>query len=192
MPRRIVSGLGSVYFVTICTYQRHSLFGNAVYHRVVEHGWRSIPRHFSSARADAFVVMPNHVHGIIHIVGARHSADNEAMEETPDLMMKSEPNVPPQKNASSLPRLMPGSLGAIVGNFKSVTARRINRIRQTPGEPVWLRNYYERVVRNDAELTRIREYIQLNPLKWEYDHENPSRRSDDTYQKQWGWLEKPR
>ncbi|RKY87205.1 hypothetical protein DRQ11_06870, partial [candidate division KSB1 bacterium] len=68
---------------------------------------------------------------------------------------------------------MSGSLGAIVGNFKSVTARRINRIRKTPGTPVWQRNYYEHIGRNETELARIREYIRLNPLKWELDRENP-------------------
>ena len=70
---------------------------------------------------------------------------------------------------------MSGSLGAIVGNFKSVTARRINRIRKTPGAPIWQRNYYEHIVRNETELNRIRQYIRLNPMKWELDRENPHR-----------------
>jgi hypothetical protein len=69
--------------------------------------------------------------------------------------------------------LQPGSLGAIVGNFKSVTTRRINRIRRTPGVALWQRNYYERVVRNGRELQRMRNYIAANPVRWTLDRENP-------------------
>lgn len=71
--------------------------------------------------------------------------------------------------------MAPRSLGAIVGNFKSVTARRIHRIRHATETPVWQRNYYEHIVHDEEELRRIREYIRLNPLKWELDRENPDR-----------------
>ena len=54
---------------------------------------------------------------------------------------------------------------------------------------MWQRNFYEHVVRNDAELNRIREYIRLNPLRWLLHAENPDRRLDDVYEKEWGWLE---
>jgi REP element-mobilizing transposase RayT len=66
-------------------------------------------------------------------------------------------------------------LGAIVGQYKSAVTKRINRIRKTPGTPVWQRNYYEHIIRNEDELRRIREYIRLNPMKWELDRENPNR-----------------
>ena len=73
------------------------------------------------------------------------------------------------------PRRAPaGSLGAIVGTFKSVTARRINSIRHTPGADVRQRNYYEHVIRNEQALQRIREYIHNNPLRWDLDIENPT------------------
>jgi putative transposase len=75
-------------------------------------------------------------------------------------------------DGNALP-LQRGSLGAIVGNLKSVTARRINRIRHTPGMDVWQRNYYEHIIRNERALERIREYIINNPLRWELDIENP-------------------
>jgi REP element-mobilizing transposase RayT len=68
-----------------------------------------------------------------------------------------------------------GSLGAIVGNFKSVTARRINRVRKTPGVRVWQRNYYEHIIRNERELNGIRQYIRDNPARWAEDRENPDR-----------------
>lgn len=67
----------------------------------------------------------------------------------------------------------PWSLAAMVQSFKSVSARRINASRGTPGAPVWQRNYYERVVRNDDELDRIRQYIADNPAQWAMDRENP-------------------
>ena len=67
------------------------------------------------------------------------------------------------------------SLGSFVAGYKAAATRRINVIRGTPGHPVWQRNYYERVIRGDAELNRIRQYIADNPTSWEEDVENPDR-----------------
>ena len=81
--------------------------------------------------------------------------------------------------ASPLPRgpngTAPGSLSAIVQNFKSVTTRKINQARQLTAAMVWQRNYYERVARDDSEMKAIRRYILDNPLKWALDQENPAR-----------------
>lgn len=66
-----------------------------------------------------------------------------------------------------------GTIGSIIGQFKSIAAKRINQIRNTPGMPVWQRNYYEHIIRDDRELSTIREYIRNNPLNWEEDDENP-------------------
>ena len=87
--------------------------------------------------------MPNHVHGVVFIDGerARHASP-----------------------------LQPGpKLGAVIGAFKSAAARWINQMRATPGAPLWQRNYYEHVIRNEASLSEIREYIANNPLKWTLD-----------------------
>jgi putative transposase len=65
------------------------------------------------------------------------------------------------------------SLGVIVGNFKSVTTRRINRIRKSPGVPLWQRSFYDHIIRNERELRAIREYIIQNPLRWDLDRDNP-------------------
>lgn len=94
----------------------------------------------------------------------------------------------PPENASPLPPrgVVSGSLGATVGNFKSITARRINRIRKTPGAPIWQRNCYEHIVRSEPELSRIRDYIQTNPLRWELDRENPQKVGIDEFDR---WLE---
>ena len=71
-------------------------------------------------------------------------------------------------------RVLPQSLAAIVRAFKANTAKRINNLRSTPGAPVWQRNYYERVVRDDRELDAVREYILDNPRRWAEDPNNPA------------------
>jgi hypothetical protein len=68
---------------------------------------------------------------------------------------------------------VPGSIPTIVRSFKSAVTKRINKMRNTPGAPVWQRNYYEHIIRNDESLNCIREYIVNNPLQWELDRENP-------------------
>jgi hypothetical protein len=82
-------------------------------------------------------------------------------------------------NASPLQPRQPhgvpcGALGAIVGNFKSVTTRRINAVRHLRGKTLWQVNYYEHIVRNERESNRIREYILANPSRWKHDRDNPS------------------
>ena len=70
--------------------------------------------------------------------------------------------------------MRPRSLGAVVAGFKSASTRRINEWRRTPGEKVWLRNYWERVIRDDTERWHIQEYIRGNPARWLQDKLNPS------------------
>jgi hypothetical protein len=67
----------------------------------------------------------------------------------------------------------PGSIGAIVGQFKSAVAKRINRLRATPGLPLWQRNYYEHIIDGDEEWAEIVDYITSNPGQWAADKENP-------------------
>ena len=118
--------------------------------------------------------MPNHLHGIVWImerdvVGARqrlqpigpghHANDPQCSRDMSSLLR---PNGPSS-----------GSLGAIIGSFKTATAKRINNIRQTPGAAVWQRNYYEHIIRHEDDLRRIRKYILDNPRGWADDPENP-------------------
>jgi putative transposase len=169
------------YFVTICTYQRALLFDDPTLRRVAEALWQRIPRHFPHVQLDAWVVMPNHVHGVLVITRdvRRGEASQEALppaEPTADVGTGlSEEWV--AGDASPLPQRPagppPGSLGAIVGNFKSVTARRINRLRRAPGMPVWQRNYYEHIVRDEPALNAVRQYIVDNPARWAWDTYNP-------------------
>ncbi len=150
------------YFVTICTHNRTLLFGEIVdgemrlneAGQVAQRLWDELPQHFSHVDTDAFVVMPNHVHGIIVIanthVGARHAS--------------------PLRHSHKSPR---AALGTIVGSYKSAVTKQVNRDRGTPGVPVWQRNYYEHIIRNEASLQHIRNYIIHNPAKWPDDPENP-------------------
>jgi REP element-mobilizing transposase RayT len=141
------------YFVTICTYKREVIFGAVrggimipnPYGEATAERWRAIPRHTARAALDAFVLMPNHLHGIIILNG-------EVPEWSPE---GSEPH-----------GTVPGSIPAIIQSFKSVSTRAINQMRGTPGARVWQEDYYERVIRNAVEMNRIRQYIIANPARW--------------------------
>jgi REP element-mobilizing transposase RayT len=167
------------YFVTICAQEHLCLFGEVVdgemrlndAGRIAKQCWLAIPDHFPHAQLDAFVVMPNHVHGIIVIVGARHHMDVGARHA-----------VPLQEQFG---RPVPGSIPTIIRSVKSATTKRINEIRNAPGTLIWQRNYYEHIIRDEESLNRIREYILSNPLRWHLDRENPERLGDDEFDK---WL----
>jgi putative transposase len=149
------------YFVTLCTYQRECLFGVIVEGEMIlnELGvvanecWRAIPEHFSHVELGAYVVMPNHMHGIIviteSVIGVQHAA--------------------PRRHQSI--NVIPGSLGAIVRSYKSAVTRRIGREHNI--SPVWQRNYYEHILRDGNNLHRITAYIESNPANWETDDDNP-------------------
>jgi putative transposase len=108
---------------------------------------------------DAFIVMPNHLHAIIALTeGDRRGDPAGRPYNTP-----AHPHGP-----------VPGSVAAILGQFKSIAAKRINVLRGTPGELVWQRNYYEHVIRNEIELDHYRQYILENPVRWDLDEENPN------------------
>lgn len=166
------------YFITICTHGRACLFNDPVLRGVAETYWRAIPQQARHVALDAWVIMPNHLHGILVInnpapsVGARHSLHVLSFMQEHANGAKNAVTPEPFGNGSPPRGAPPGSLGAIVGSFKAVTARRINSIRHTPGANVWQRNYYEHVIRNERTLQRIREYISNNPLSWDLDIEN--------------------
>jgi REP element-mobilizing transposase RayT len=200
------------YFVTICTHDRLCLFGEIVdgmmklnqFGEIVSSCWEEIPRYFDNVELDAFVVMPNHVHGIVVItggttthVGATHASPlrmnvpSPSTHASPLRMNIPSPSthgsplpmdVPSQsKNVSPAPQPPRGpkrqSLGAIVGSFKSAVTKRINEDRRTTNRQVWQRNYYEHIIRNEKALETIRRYIINNPAMWEHDTDNPVKTS---------------
>ncbi|MDQ7024055.1 MAG: transposase [Anaerolineae bacterium] len=172
------------YFVTICTYERVCLFGTVdttedamtlnTFERFVWDEWEKTGQLRDNVRLDRFVVMPNHVHGIIWITENTNQQEqkNEAKVDT-----KSPENVGAQRATPlHLPPLgathnnvKPSSLGAIVRSFKSAVTKRINTYRSTLGGIVWQRNYWERIIRNDEELNWLRWYIDNNPARWKKD-----------------------
>jgi putative transposase len=171
------------YYITICTVDRQGLFGQIIlteselfsnvdsstmilndFGLVTRQCWEAIPEHFTDVELDAFVIMPNHLHGIVVLsgdpddpVGARHASPSplSSLADPPD-------------------RISRTTIGTIVGSFKSAATKRINDLRGTPGEAVWQRNYYERIIRGEKELGSIREYIYYNPMKWASDEDNLS------------------
>jgi len=154
------------YFVTICTWNKECLFGEIAngtsklnkYGEMVMKCWNEISGHFFHVKTDEFIIMPNHIHGIITInnVGAQFIAPFGKTTSEKLGVINHAPTI-----------------GGVVRSFKARCTYMINQLRDTPGTPVWQRNYYERVIRDDRELYSIREYIRYNPLKWDEDEENP-------------------
>jgi len=160
--------LGGSFFLTICTDRRQALFGviddGAM--RMNELGWIVWEEWERTGllRAEvelvAHVVMPNHFHALFSL---RPTVSED------------EPRVGGLQ--SGLHRL-PRSLGSLVAGFKSSCTIQINRVRQTPGIPVWQRGYWDHIVRDESAFGRIYEYIVTNPLRWHDDSENPDRRQN--------------
>jgi REP element-mobilizing transposase RayT len=166
------------YFVTICTLQRECLFGEIVngemvsndMGRIVVDEWEKTGLIRSNVDLDVFAVMPNHFHAIFLIhdnVGAQCMRPESVAKAT---MLQTNDN---RAHVSAPLRRQSGSIGSVFAGFKSATTKQINMLRNNPGCPLWQRNYYERVIRNEDELSRAREYIINNPMKWELDKENP-------------------
>lgn len=151
------------YFITICTHSCECLLGNLVdgeirlnkYGDIARDEWLKTGEIRRDVLMDAFVIMPNHVHGIITITDHRRGTSRRA------------------PTTEQFGKPVPNSIPTIVRLFKSASTKRINQSRNTPGARVWQRNYHEHVIRNDADLGRTREYIANNPRKWDMDSENP-------------------
>ncbi len=165
------------YFITIVTQDRACLFGEVVNGEmqlnaagwIVHQCWEEIPAHFPHVSLDAFVVMPNHVHGIIVITEHRGTACPERRGTA----------CPERSTACRAPtekfgHPVAGSVPTVIRSFKSAATKYINTMRGTPAVPVWQRNYYEHIIRNEKSLNRIRQYITNNPARWEMDRENPA------------------
>ena len=153
----------SAYYVTICVEGFHCLFGHVSAGvmnlnsagRMVDSQWRAIPARFPTTQLEDWIVMPNHFHGILRIVGTPHRG------------------APQRAGMRPAP-----ALGDAIGSFKSLTTdgyiigvRRLGWRRFE--RRVWERNYYEHVIRDQDELGKIRQYIRRNPLMWTCDRYNP-------------------
>ena len=165
------------YFVTLCTHDQRPLFGRIVrgemelspYGRIVEDEWARTGELRPYVRLGALAIMPNHVHAIIWIVSP--DADpREAEENEPDAgVADSRTGTARRARTERFGKPVSGSLPTIVRAFKAAVTKRINARRGTPGAPVWHRNYYEHVVRDESDLARLRTYIAENPGRWAED-----------------------
>jgi REP element-mobilizing transposase RayT len=169
------------YFVTLVTAGRECLLGEVAggemrsnrCGEIVCRGWLDLPRHYPHAVLDAFMCMPNHVHGIVILrddAGRGGSISGKIV--TPSEAHSGELCAPDSAQTRPYEATRHG-VPEIIRAFKSFSARRINILRNTSGVPVWQRNYYEHIIRGDADLSRIRAYILDNPRRWDLDQENP-------------------
>jgi REP element-mobilizing transposase RayT len=166
LPRYDYSSAGA-YFVTLCTHERQCLFGEIVdgemrlndFGRIVTAEWIRSGELRAEIEIGEYVVMPNHFHGIVMIDDTVGANGIRPVSHTPDTNGRFRS---PSKN-----------IGSMVRGFKSSVTKQINVIRNTPDIPVWQRNYYEHVIRNDADYTRIAEYVADNPRRWAEDTLHP-------------------
>lgn len=160
-----------------------------------------MPKYHRHLELDEFVIMPNHLHGIIVLINNNSVGTGLAdipgqkqitSEQNPPLPMSQPPNqsvgagladISGQKQITFQEnppypmfqqQTQPKNLPEILRGFKTFSARRLNRMRRTSGVPVWQRNYYEHIIRNEESLDKVREYIINNPLTWELDQLHPN------------------
>ncbi|MCB0201526.1 MAG: hypothetical protein H6649_12290 [Caldilineae bacterium] len=163
------------YFITVVTHDRTCLFGQVVDGEMLlnaagleaEKCWLAIPEHFPFVELDAFVIMPNHIHGIIVI-----TPDGDNVRANVGAKNFSPLPPPPSRHSQSF-RSPSKTVGSIVRGFKIGVTKWFRA--KTDVYAVWQRNYYDHIVRDEPSLHRIRQYIVDNPMKWAIDHENPGR-----------------
>lgn len=165
------------YFVTLCTWNRECLFGDIANGNVllndagrnVKKCWQDIPGHFPNVTLDEFIIMPNHVHGIIFIAHSVGAYKHTPQELDQPIRRRANiysplPDTPPLRSPSK-------TVGSVVRGFKIGVSEWFHK--NTDMSAIWQRNYYEHIIRNETELNQIRQYIRSNPVSWMEDEENP-------------------
>ncbi|MFM7383878.1 MAG: transposase [Microcystaceae cyanobacterium] len=155
------------YFLTTCTDKKQCWFGEIQNDRmclnqigkIVAEEWLNTPQIRLNFQLDQWVIMPNHLHGIViinkHILGLGEG----------DIDILGARNAPLRQE--------PNSISSFVAGFKSAVTKRINLLRNNWDVPLWQRNYYESIIRDEQSLIAIREYIKNNPYQWKKDPDNP-------------------
>ncbi len=182
------------YFVTVCVHDRaQPLFGDIFvgpgpgsvgagsvgagskpapafrpnqFAEIVQRTWNDLPNHIHGIQLDEFIIMPNHIHGIVRIVGI----DGDPARLVPPGSAPA--GLEPGAGLEPAPTGTRVGLGEIVRQLKTFSARRINAHRNTAGRPVWQRNYYDHIIRDENSLRSIRGYIRENPGNWANDSGN--------------------
>ena len=218
-------GENGAYFVTVMIHNREAILGDVVegqmilnkYGKLVSEIWKDLPNRYKHVMLDEFVIMPNHIHGIIwiqhqpntptsiHTVGAGslltsnvQSVDSKLPDDTKPALATPQKTilVNSQNTRASNDAKRAGfkhisndgvnglndqsvnepaptktlyGLSEIIRNFKTVSSKRINLLRKTPNLTLWQRGFYDHIIRDEADLNRVRSYIQTNPLRWTLD-----------------------
>jgi putative transposase len=168
------------YFLAVCAVQCRLVFGWISDGRVVENAnasivrdcWLDLPNHYPHISLDAFVVMPDHLHGIIVLLGTFGVGDVRKNVAQAGLNARAGLKPAPTDGDAFVNAGVRHGLPEIVRALKTYSARRINATRGTPGASVWQRGYYERIVRNERELNLTRKYIASNPCNWRPNREH--------------------
>lgn len=162
-----------IYFVTICTHQRTLLFGQITDGEmhpsdmgvIAEQEWVQTAQLRPSVELDAYIIMPNHMHGLLVIndEGTHRGLARQGLARQG--LARQTPTV----NSPQFGRPVRGTVGTIIGAYKSAVSRRLHRLHGSPEHPIWQRNYYEHIIRDQADMDRIRAYIDNNPALWSQD-----------------------
>ena len=155
------------YFITACTKNREFLFERPDTKLAVGSAWHSLDDIFADIELGEFVVMPNHIHGIIWIVGEGAYRLHRGTWKNNDHCRDGQPLIPTEIVKFEI-------LSNIIGAFKTIAATRVNKLRGMIGVPVWQRSFYDRIVREPRELECIQKYIGSNPIKWAEDRNSPN------------------
>lgn len=164
-----------IYFVTLCIHRRECLLGEVIEGvmqlspagRIVEKEWLRNALVRRNVELDAFIIMPNHLHGLIILT------DNPKVVPHRNDPPENLNSIEEYAQTSRPKGLVSGSLGAIIGQFKSLSGTQINRIRKSPGVAVWQRDFHDHIIRHEVALENIRQYILKNPQRWANDPTNP-------------------
>ncbi|MCK4540030.1 transposase [Candidatus Parcubacteria bacterium] len=192
------------YFITICCKNREMFFGNiknekmqlSKIGKIAEKFYLEIPNHFQFIKLDKFVIMPNHIHGIIEIDNRRNRAlpcsarekrrndkyYNKNYKTADKIIWRRQCNATDRTGQCPVPtdtdddysifgHVTPKSISTIIGSFKSIITKTANRKFYETGF-AWQSRFHDRIIQNNNELNRIRQYIMDNPLKWEIDRNN--------------------
>ncbi len=166
------------YFITICTHERQHLFGTIRdgsiqlndMGEIADQCWRAIPEHYPGVQLDAYVIMPDHVHGVLVVtdrnVGAETDNVGAQMGDVgaQNFVPLREPIVPGPGKNHRFGKTIPRSIATIVRGFKTGVTKWARK--NTDHHIVWQRNYYEHIVRDGDAMNRIRRYIRDNPSEW--------------------------
>lgn len=161
------------YFVTMCTQNKELFFEDSCLSKIAEECWLEIPKHFANVDTDVYVVMPNHLHGIIWI--SNESRTGVQLNAPTRSSPKFRGNFQDESKEKRFSRISPkrGTRGIVIRTFIGAVTRRAHTLDLDDFN--WQRGSYDRIIRNREELDRIRNYINENPLKWELDEYHPSR-----------------